>query len=378
MQTLQQKNHKPMDTNSRLKSIDALRGFDMLFISGLAPLIVAVCSLWPDCGFAGWLSSQMHHAEWNGFTQYDTIFPLFLFLAGMSFPFSWNKQKANGKTRKQIVFKIIRRGFTLCLIGLILNGLLRFGPLSDLRFASVLGHIGIAWMCAALLYINFKPRTLGFIAGAILIGYWLVMWLVPGVDDPFSFQNNLAGTVDRMILPGRLHENNYFDPEGWMSTIPAIVTALLGMFTGEFVRTPSTKISGGKKTLVLLAAALVLIAVSLVWNQVFPINKKLWTSSFVCAAAGYSLVFFALFYWLIDVKGWTKWSFPLRVIGMNSITIYAAQNIIDFRGIRDFFFKGLSGLCPTPWNDIVNNAAYILIIWLFLYFLYRKKVFLKV
>ena len=367
-----------MNTNNRLESIDALRGFDMLFISGLAGLITAICSLWPDCGFATWLSSQMHHADWNGFTQYDTIFPLFLFLAGMSFPFSWAKQKANGRSRKQIVLKIIRRGFTLCLIGLILNGLLRF-DFQNLRFASVLGHIGIAWMCAALLFINFKPKTLGLVSAAILIGYWLVMWLVPGCDDPFCFENNLAGTVDRMILPGRLYYGeDYFDPEGWMSTIPAIVTALFGMFTGEFVRTPSKKFTGGKKVLVLLSAAAILIIIALVWNKVFPINKKLWTSSFVCAAAGYSLIMFALFYWLIDVKGWHKWAFPLKVIGMNSITIYAAQNIIDFGRIRDFFFGGLSGMCQAPWNAIIDNAAYILIIWLFLYFLYRKKVFLKV
>ena len=159
---------------------------------------------------------------------------------------------------------------------------------------------------------------------------------------------------------------------------PAIVTALLGMFTGQFVRLPEEKVSGGRKVLYLLGASVVLLAAGLLWSKVFPINKALWSSSFVLVVGAYSVAMFALFYWLIDVKGWRRWTTFFKVVGMNSITIYLAQRIINFGGIRDFFFGGLAGLFPEPVGNVILDAAYIAVCWLFLYFLYKKKVFLKV
>lgn len=376
---------KTKEPTTRLQSLDALRGFDMLFIAGLAALIVNICNLWPDSSVAQWFAVQMDHVEWNGLRHHDTIFPLFLFLAGMSFPFSMEKSLSKGLSRSQIAWKAVRRGLTLVFLGMVYNGFFNL-EFSSLRCASVLGRIGLAWMFAALLFLRFKPRTLGILVAVILVGYWLLMWLVPGGDDPFSWQNNLVGVVDRKLLPGLLlygnpelgMDNGWFDPEGLLSTIPAIGTALLGMLTAVFVRQPDTKFSGSRKALWMFLAGVAFTLLGCLWNLVFPINKMLWSSSFVCVLAGYSLILFALFYWLIDVKGWRKWAFPLRVVGMNSITIYLAQRIVPFHRISDFFFGGFASLCGGPWEGIISCAAYLLVSWLFLWFLYKKKVFLKV
>ncbi len=322
-----------MDKSKRLASLDALRGFDMMFIMGVAGLVVCICRLFPD-GDNFWLAQQMGHVDWNGLRHHDTIFPLFIFLAGVSWPFSLSRQREAGKSTGQIVWKIIRR----CLI---------------------------------------------LIAAAILIGYWLLIRFVPAPDvpggDPLSLQGNLVGWVDRKLLLGRLlYDGGRFDPEGLLSAVPAIVTAMLGMFAGDLVRLPDEKMSGGRKTLWLLAAAVVCGVLAWAWNFDFPINKKLWTSSFVLAVGSYSFACLAIFYYIIDVKGWKKWAFPLKVIGMNSITIYLLQRIVSISSINNFFFGGLAGLCGDAWGKVIISAGYVLVCWLILYFLYKKDVFLKV
>ena len=362
----------------RLLSLDALRGFDMLFIMGLATWVIAVCDLFPSSGFAGWLSVQMKHVEWDGLTHHDTIFPLFLFIAGISFPFSITKQRAAGKTEKQILLKVIKRGLILVFLGMVYNGFFRL-DFENLRCASVLGRIGLAWMFSALLFMKLKTKPLIAIATVILIGYWLLMWFIPGGKETYSFGNNLAGMIDRALLPGKLiYGDNHFDPEGLFSTLPAIVTAMLGMFTGQFIRTSNEKFSENKKVIYMLAASVVLLIIGLAWHLVFPINKMLWSSSFVCVVAAYSLFLFAIFYYIIDVKGYRRWTLFFRVVGMNSITIYLAQKIIGFAGISRFFFGGLAGKCPEVWANIINTTGFIIVCWLFLYFLYKKNVFLKV
>jgi predicted acyltransferase len=190
----------------RLLSIDALRGFDMLFIMGFSSLVISICSLFPggaDC----WLATTMGHAKWHGLTHHDTIFPLFLFLAGMSFPFSYAKQVASGKTSKQIYIKIFKRALILIFLGVVYNGFFKF-DFASLRICSVLGRIGLAWMCAAILYINFSARTRAIICGAVLIGYWLLICYVPAPDAEgaaaLTMQGNLIGYIDRLITPGRL------------------------------------------------------------------------------------------------------------------------------------------------------------------------------
>lgn len=369
-----------MKPNERLLSLDALRGFDMLFIMGFSGLVASLCALWPNA-FTDGLAVQMSHASWNGLTHHDTIFPLFLFIAGVSFPFSLAKQQANRTSRAAIVRRILRRGATLVLLGMVYNGLftLDFGTL---RIASVLGRIGLAWMFAALLYLFCGTRTRILTAVVVLAGYSLLLCLVQAPDapvgaDPLSLEGNLAGWVDRQWLPGKIYSGT-FDPEGLLSTVPAVVTAMLGMFTGEFLRSERLNLTGNRKALCMVLGAVALTLVGLAWNAFMPLNKKLWSSSFTCVVAGYSLGLFALFYYLIDVRGRKRWTLFFRVIGLNSITIYLAQRIIPFGSISDFFLGGLASKCPEGVAAVIRQAGYVAACWLFLYFLYRKKTFLKV
>lgn len=374
------KNRNSTPMSGRLQSLDTLRGFDMMFIMGVAGLVMKLCALAPGA-FTDAIAAQMVHVKWDGLAHHDTIFPLFLFIAGVSFPFSLAKQRQSGVSAVGIYGKIIRRVVALAFLGLIYNGLLKL-DFATLRCASVLARIGIAWGVAAVLYVNFGVRTRAVIAGAILLGYWAVSALFVAPDAPagadcFSQEGCIAGYIDRLYLPGRLIYKN-FDPEGLLSTVPAVVTAMMGMFAGEFVRLPQSRLSGTRKAAYMLVAAIVLAVAATLWNEVLPVNKKLWSSSFVCAVGAYSLGMFAIFYYIIDVRGWHRWTLFFRVIGLNSITIYLAQRIIGFQKIADFFTGGIASLCPEPVAAVVASASYVAVCWLFLYFLYRKGVFLKV
>ena len=316
----------------------------MLFIMGFSELVMKICALFQG-GDQWWIARTMKHVSWDGIAHHDTIFPLFLFIAGVSFPFSYAKQLSSGMSSRSIYLKIFKRMLILIGLGIIYNGFFKF-DFANLRVASVLGRIGLAWGFAAILYINFKPMTRAIIAGATLIGYWLLICYVPAPDvpgaDPLTMQGNLIGYVDRLLMPGRLiYDGGRFDPEGLLSTVPAIVSAMLGMFTGEFIRIPEEKISGSRKSLYMAGATAAMLGLGLLWSLVFPINKMLWSSSFVLVVGAYSLGMFALFYYIIDVKGWQKWTLFFRVIGLNSITIYMAQKIFSFSSVNKFFFSGI-------------------------------------
>lgn len=362
-----------MGDNKRLLSLDVLRGFDMLFIMGMSEFIAVFCSLFPG-GKNCWLARNMFHVEWNGLHFEDTIFPLFLFIAGISFPFSLRSQLDQNKSKIQISFRIIKRGIVLIIFGIIYNGFFQF-DFENLRIASVLGRIGIAWMIAALLYLWCKRSIQVVIGVVILIGYWLIMRYLPGSDDPFSYMDNLVGVIDRAYLPGKLHEG-VFDPEGLFSSIPAIVTAMMGIFTGDFIK--NGKNNSIQKVNILFFTAAVFLVIGLVWNSVFPINKKLWTSSFVMVVGAYSIAIFAVFYYIIDIRGIRTWTFPFKIIGLNSITIYMAQIIISFWDISKFFLGGIANLIGGPYRSVVLYGGYVAACWLFLYYLYKKKTFLKI
>lgn len=379
--TAENKSRQQSDVSGggRLMSLDALRGFDMMFIMGLAGLIAAICALFPggeDCA----LALQMKHVAWHGFRHHDTIFALFLFISGMTFPFSYAKKKSNGLSNGKIVLDILRRMFILVLLGLVYQGLLQFN-FSTQRIPSVLGRIGVAWGIAAIIYCFTGPKVQWGIAVSILVGYFLLLRLTIAPDAPvgadcFSVEGNIAWYVDRVLMPEHIYKKGLGDPEGIIGTIPAVVTALLGMFTGRYVRESSD--SGEKKTVKLLVAAAVLLAAGLVWSIWFPINKSMWTSTFVLVAASYSVAMFAIFYYCIDVRGWKKGATFFRVVGMNSITIYLAQAIISFSAISKFFLGGLASISPEPLAAVILKAGYFAACWLFLYFLYKHKVFLKV
>ena len=370
--------NKIPSNNGRLMSLDALRGFDMLFIAGLAYLIRAICCLFPG-GESCWLETQMHHVAWDGLTHHDTIFPLFIFIAGVSFPYSYAKQQRLGKSQGQIYLKVFKRAAILVLLGMICNGLLKLqsGPH---RFFSVLERIGVAGMWASIIYMNFKPRGRIIIAAFILIAYGAISFIVapdaPAGTSPHSLEGSIAAYVDRMLFPGRIYKEGVYDPEGLLSTFPAVVTAMFGNFTGEFIR--DSKKSGNAKTLYMLGAAALLIVVGLIGSHWIPLNKKLWSSTFTLVVGGYSVAMLAIFYWIIDVKGYQKWAFPLKVVGMNSIAIFMLPKILDLKYTVNFFCGGLCRIVGEGWDKVIFWAAYLLLNYLILYFMYKKDIFIKV
>lgn len=378
------KNHKNQEENTmkRLESLDALRGFDMFFISGGAALIVAIAKLFPDNGAWQVISDHMEHVPWDGLRHHDTIFPLFLFIAGISWPFSLANQLERGKSKADIYKKIVRRGLMLVFLGLLYNGLLDF-HWSTVRFCSVLSRIGLAWMFAALIYTSVKDlKKIIAILLVILVGYWLcnILLVAPGAPegaDPLSKEGNIGCWLDRVILGVHCYRPEY-DPEGLFSTVPAIGTALLGMLTGRFVKLDDNLFSRRKKALYIALAGVAFALIGWGWNFFYPINKALWSSSFVCAVAGYSLLMFALFYYIIDVLNWRHWDFFFVVIGMNSITIYLARRFAFFNGVQHALFDGLVNQFPEMYQPIVAECSFIAVQWIFLYFLYKHKVFLKV
>lgn len=363
----------------RLYSLDALRGFDMFWIMGGEAIFAGLATLtgWP---VFTWWAGQLEHVQWHGFHFYDMIFPLFLFIAGISFPFSMAKRTASNESRKSIYKHVIYRGIILVVLGIIYNNGVRFN-FGELRYGSVLGRIGLAWMFAALIFMNTKLSWRIVWFWCLLIGYWLLLLLFPahdlGSNDPFSRTGNLASYIDRLLMPGKLYLGNH-DPEGIFSTIPAISTALLGMFTGEFLMSKYLHEKQLKKVLIMVLAAVVLMIIGKIWDIGFPINKNLWSSSFVCWVGGLSLLLFSVFYLIIDVWNMRKWAFFFVVIGMNPITIYLAERIINFRSASKFLFGGFIELFPSGWEPFLSGIAITMVGWVFLYFLYKKKIFLKV
>jgi predicted acyltransferase len=363
----------------RLLSLDALRGFDMLWIIGGDGLFHALAG-YSNAGFFHWASNQLEHVEWNGFVFYDMIFPLFLFIAGVSLPFSIAKRKAQGDSQRSIYWHLLKRALILVAFGIIYNGFFQF-DWENTRYASVLGRIGLAWFFGALIFMRFSLKWQIVWFWAILIVYWLAMVLIPvpvyGAGN-LTMEGSLAGYIDRMLLPGKLYRTIH-DPEGILSTLPSVATALLGIMTGQWLRMKHEKLNPLRKALLMGCTGIIFLGLGQLWNLWFPINKNLWTSSFVLYAGGWSLLLLSLFYLVIDVWSFRKWAFPFVVIGLNSITIYMCQaGIIDFSGMRDFFFGGAIGYCSVSVQPVLQAAGYILMVWLFLYLLYRYKIFLKV
>ncbi|MBO5707141.1 MAG: DUF5009 domain-containing protein [Bacteroidaceae bacterium] len=364
-------------SGTRLLSLDTLRGFDMLFIMRADAFFMCLGGMFPGTLLALW-GGQMEHVAWNGFAFYDLIFPMFLFIAGISFPFSLSKSMGMGADRKSISMKIVRRGLTLVLLGILYNGLLDL-DFENLRYASVLGRIGMAWMLAALLYVWTSRRVCVAVGSGILMLYWAMLALLSAPDYPdassFSMEGSIAGYIDRLFLPGKLHLGIH-DPEGLLSTLPAVATALMGILTGEFIR--SAKAGGHGKSAILFLLGLAFFGLGWLWDIVLPVNKNLWTSSFVLVAGGLSMMLFSTFYWVVDVMQWRKWTLFFRVVGMNSIAIYLAQHFLDAQKPLKTIFGGVLALVPENLYALAYWTAYVLVWWLFLYFLYRHRIFLKV
>ena len=366
-----------LDQTGRLYSLDALRGFDMFWIMGAEEIVKTLADATGSPFWTGF-ANQLTHPAWNGFHFYDLIFPLFLFLAGVATPFSVGRDLEKGKSRQQLLGRVIRRGLILVVLGVIYNNGLSIKPLAEIRFGSVLGRIGLAYMFANIIFLYTKERTQLIWFCALLIGYWLLLRFnsAPGFPaGDLTMQGNFASYIDRNVIPGRLYLGIH-DPEGLTSTIPAIGTGLLGIMTGNFLKnSPASQI---RKVLTLAITGAVFLGLAQLWNLSFPINKNLWTSSFVLQVGGWSLLFFALFYYIIDVKGYKKWAFFFKVIGMNSILIYMSERFIHWEYTSDAMFKWLGQLIGSPYNLVIMAICFVMVKWGFLYFMYLKKVFLRV
>jgi predicted acyltransferase len=318
----------------------------------------------------------LHHPEWHGFAFYDLIFPLFLFIAGVAMPFSMEKRLSRGDSRQQLYRHVVVRGLALVLLGMIYSGLLKF-EWDTMRYPSVLGRIGLAYLFAGLIVINtgVRGRLLWFVG--LLVGYWAALKFIPvpgfGAGD-LAPGHTLTDYIDRTLIPGRLYMGDR-DPEGLLATIPAIGTALAGAVTGQFLKNP--RYTGYAKTAGMSAAGLACLGLAGVWNLDFPINKNLWSSSFVLHCAGWSLLFLALFYLVIDVWRLRGWTLPLVVIGSNSILIYMAQRMIDFSYTAHFLADGLLS-SAGEYQPLLWAMALLAVKWLFLYLMYRKRIFLRV
>lgn len=364
-------------SSERILSIDALRGFDMFWIIGGSGLITTLLTL-KKTTWTLWLAAQFNHVAWNGFTFYDLIFPLFLFVVGLAIPFSLAKYRKGSINLKSAYTRIVTRTLTLFFLGLLVNGLLDFN-FTSMRWPGVLQRIAICYFFAAIMALHipsrFQSMIIGILLLVILLGYWAVMKLIPvhgfSIGD-LSPQGNLAGYLDRLIIHGRLYYQ-YGDNEGLLSTIPALGTTLLGVLTGGFLKSKKSQIIKIKWIFIGGAVSLVL---GTAWNFIFPINKILWTSSYVLFAGGWSLLLLGLFYWLIDYKGYKRWAFPFIVIGMNAITIYFIQALFDFGIVVNILIHGFIGYLGAA-KDVFFLICLVTIKWLFLYFLYRKKIFLK-
>jgi len=368
-------------TGERLMSIDALRGFDMFWIIGGATLWVALCDLFTGAPGSAW-ALQMDHVDWGGMHFIDFIFPVFLFITGLSFPFSYSKQVARGDSSGKIHKKVIRRMITLMLLGLAYNGFFEtdWTKLADFRYFSVLGKIGFAWGIAALIYMHtgLKAR-LGWMFGGLIV-YAVLLGTVTAPDAPAgvastSLEGCFVGYLDRLFTPGYLYCDNIMEPSGPFVSFFGYSTALLGMCGGDIVR--SKRWAPVRKAQLLALIGVSCLALGLAFSPISPIVKKLWSPTFALVASGTGYLFFSLFYYIIDVRGCRSWCYLLRIIGMNAITIYMLTRIVNFTGISNFFFKGFAGICG-PLEFVVCALGVLCVKWLLLHFLYRHKVFLKV
>ena len=363
--------------SQRLYSLDALRGFDMFWIMG-AEEIVHVLAKITGSSMIEAISIQLSHPDWNGFHFYDLIFPLFLFLAGVATPYSLGKEMEKGKSKNQLLIRVIKRGLILVVLGVIHNNGLELRPISEIRFGSVLGRIGLAYMFANIIYLYTKQNAQIIWFCSLLVGYWLLLFFnsAPGFPmGDLTMEGNFASYLDRLILPGKLYLKIH-DPEGLISTIPAISTALLGIYAGNLLK--NRPITMKRKALQLLIMGVGSLVLAQVWNLIFPINKNLWSSSFVLHVGGLSLILLSIFYYIIDIQGYKRWAFFFSVIGMNSILIYMSGDFINWQYTTESLFGWLGQLVGDPWNTLVLVICYVMVEWTFLYFLYRKNVFLRV
>lgn len=339
--------------HARLVSLDALRGFDMFWIVGGDGLVRALSAL-SDSGWARVLGAQFEHRAWEGMTFYDLIFPLFVFIVGISAAFSLTRiVKEQG--RPAALRRILKRSALLFLLGVVYSSA-PARELADIRLLGVLQRIALCYLATGVLFSTVRWRGMAVAAGVLLVGYWGLMTFVPvpghGAGD-FSEGANLANYLDRQFLPLRTYDGDH-DPEGLLSTLPAMATCLLGALAGGLLM--SDHVGQKEKVRWLLAAAGASLLLGYLWGLQFPIIKKIWTSSYVLVAAGYSSLLLAVFYQVLEGWGWRAWAQPFAWIGRNAITLYLLYPILQLLvfavGVSDAWdlcARLVASLLTTAW-----------------------------
>lgn len=360
---------------ARVLSVDALRGFDMFWIVGAEEIVHALHKV-RHGPFVEFVAYHLTHKPWEGVSFYDLIFPLFVFIAGISIVFSLRKILA--ESGKAAAFeRILTRAIFLYLLGLFYYGGLS-GGIEKVRLLGVLQRIALCYFFAATLFCLLSPRGLIAACTVLLLGYWALMAFipVPGIGaGNFEEGKNLANYVDSRFLPFFKWDGDH-DPEGLLSTLPAIATCLLGVFAGLFLTNP--RFTPQQRVIYLSAAGLAGIVLGVGWGLAFPIIKKLWTSSYVLVAAGYSCLFLALFYQIIDIWGWRRWALPFVWIGVNPLTIYMAHNLLDFPKLAERLVGGEIKAAFGAYGDLLVTVVVLLLSFGLAYSLYRKKIFLRI
>ena len=364
--------------SERLQSVDILRGFDMFWISGGDHFFhaLAIATGW---SWAVFTASQLRHSSWAGFTFYDLIQPLFLFITGITLPLSVGRRLARGQTRWEIARHLLIRAGILILLGqLDKNGAISF-DVPHIRFTSVLGRIGVAGLASGIILMFFRVRGQIIWILSLLLAYWALLTFVPAPGQPApSFEQgvNIVDYLDQHVMPGRLNSGNH-DADGWFSTPPVVATVLLGALAGSWLISAGTV---RRKTLALLGAGCALTLLGLLWAIQFPIIKHLWTSSYVLFTGGLSCLLLALFYFIVDGLKWRRWGFPFLLIGMNPLLIYFLLNtrLVDFGYIARFFFGFAYASAPAPMAAVWQNLATIFVELAILFWLYRRKFFWRI
>lgn len=368
--------------SDRLLSLDVFRG-----ITILGMILVNNPGSWSN------VYSPLLHAQWNGCTPTDLIFPFFLFIVGVATTFSLSKYRSAENHNKEVYFRLIRRSISIFLLGLFLSGFPNF-DLSTIRIPGVLQRIALVYFFTSLIFLNIRKENLVYVLSFLLLLYWGLMTLVPvpGFGQPnLEPATNLGAWFDRLLLDGHLWAySKTWDPEGLLSTIPSIGTALLGILTGYWLKSNNDKTT---KTVWMFFYGVVLMALGYAWDFWFPINKSLWTSSYVVYTGGLALVFLAFCYWLIDVQNKKFWIKPFHIYGTNAITVFFLSglvakllNIIEVTGndgnpiaLKTAIFNNYFLSIASPINASLLFAISYILIWLFvIWLLYRKNIFIKV
>ena len=368
-------------SSGRLMSLDAFRGFVMFWIVGGEALAHALAKLdGVQSEVLNTVMIQLKHVSWEGFRFYDLIFPSFVFIVGASIAFSLGKLQASS-SRRDAVRRVIWRGLLLWLVGIIYYGGIS-GGLEGVRLLGVLQRIGICYLVTGLLFIYLPVRGLVAAFLVLLGGYWALLSFVavPG-QEAVSFEEgrNITNWFDSKYLPF-FKWNGTHDPEGILSTLPAIATCLLGVFTGLVLK--NERMAGGKKVLTLLGVGVALVLAGHLWGGYHPVIKNLWTSSFVVLAGGWSLILLAFFYLVIDVVRVKKWAMPFVWIGMNPIAIYLLSDVVKFNQIAERVLGGsiadwANGMVSGLGALVVAVGGMILILWL-CRTLYKRKIFFRI